>query len=1717
MDTRAPRLALAKKIILAICLVIVCAWIIVTITVSTSYDYNIWNGTFSSFNAFTALAAICGAMSYGIYRTMPSARSKVESIINTIPRKWRRLVDSGSTPYFNPDYYTIVNGVYRKQVNPNIAVDSFGLPIVDHNVPLTSFDIDIYRQYYRFGDNDMNHLTRDLKKECSTDPSITSRYKWEGLIDMFYTAMRDQLRINTMGETCWIVEPWHRKPLLIHKSNYISFIKDDISGSGWETSVVQSASNSRYEIGKITGLRWLLETVTNPTSGDDIQAPNRHLYVSIYKELWAITNMQIGTSAEANAIALETLYRFCMDQSNPLGYPSLNRIFMEVMIQSAVIKKLPDMISRAIEIIKTESAISASDFYKQLTDSSAKVPAITFKSVLPSIEVDINLIRVLEILHALEQPHSPMVVAFAKNMERPSRSIVGEGSFVECIRIVKLAPYIKNYFPDVWKIVRSHNNNIMSKANRRTCAAYISKNLLTRSSFADTVPIEFYEEDASLQSRNQVLAMGNTEIEVIPDRVDKSRTDMAALVSIMDNIQSTETYTSNPNISEADQEIAKQRIVEMRSRKDKLSTKMKLRTHYTTMMTKLSKAYARANQLMTQMRLLPLDSPRRRVIQNELQKIDTESQRHQNDILSAGADVDAIDVPHADIQLTDVALGAVNHVDIQSVSTAITAIDSPSSTDNSDGVELVRQAARDAISTYDKLKVDVSILPALMQGLQIGSPSIFQVGQNTQSEDKTLKFGFSPASPPINHNSSIMSTANQLIGQFNQIGIDLRVIQDKLDSAGDRAGVIDIRHDLNAKTKALEQIGQQLKSTILEMKLGAALPRSDTFSIHGDLVAISSAQAEDIQNNQTAMAATVVQSSDIQSQIVDTDAQLNVVALNHQIAVTSLQELNKQLESAVDRKKSIVSNADQQLGKLHEAMGGMSDRARQIRMRAIKRKALAIGISRAYARTRSETKSLMSSIAEMQTNKAVVEDQKRALLEQNLILQQQIMQDNSTLIDVQAQLHEKETLLTSQQQTLETASLEGAEEIAEDRARDMQLVVATHKTERDALEQQLKEMTISMKSLTDYQKSSFATIGRLETEQTTIREQLNAKTLELDRLRPQSEAEIREIRKTYESAFQQLQISAGLGDMGHIQMHYDPATVPPMISTAASQLAAAFQDRVAQKVSQVKRLEHDKQSLQRMTDTYTSEITGLNAKIQSMAKTHEDTNNLVIEANRRLLEQSDRHSSAIKAMADEYDSRVAQMKSDLDTRIKTDVRTETVVTELQELRALYESTKGQLDARTRELDLVSSRLTSVDVISSTTDDQIRKSSEELRVQNGKVAMLEAELINEKQSMQKMMRNEKERRESMERDVAARNAAKYKPLEEKLVNQINLVEEQDNTIMQLTTRIQAAEFDVQRFSQKGEELEEFASKLKEDMSKKQRRIKKLKDQIADMELKHAELTERTNTYDHCIRMIGHPELGDRIPITGLIGGDREVNFTLDGGMIRIMISVLQIIDDSVAFVASKTIETSKANSNRRDTTDAHSRAPLSARGSPDRKIGSASNDSVDVSPATKISKLNIERTHAALAKILSNAYPPVHDDSQPKISRTFAGKLVLLMYSIFNFIAQSNKFQSLFARMRVCAQSDDPAAVNRVFANSRVMAMYHLMQKVFIYYDTFDQAEFMYMDADAVESVPIYSFVCLEYPDLFSAENIKRSNRDQYPQEKLSIIFKYMKQSRLEPM
>jgi hypothetical protein len=256
----------------------------------------------------------------------------------------------------------------------------------------------------------------------------------------------------------------------------------------------------------------------------------------------------------------------------------------------------------------------------------------------------------------------------------------------------------------------------------------------------------------------------------------------------------------------------------------------------------------------------------------------------------------------------------------------------------------------------------------------------------------------------------------------------------------------------------------------------------------------------------------------------------------------------------------------------------------------------------------------------------------------------------------------------------------------------------------------------------------------------------------------------------------------------------------------------------------------------------------------------------------------------------------------------------------------------------------------------------------------------------------------------------------------------------------------------------------------------------------------DLTEQTSTYKNCLAMIGHKELGNKIEISGLVDNDRTVKFTLDQGMIKLMITVLRIIDDSVAFSASAKAEATLS-------------PPLSARGAavPPRKNKSGS--ATDFSPATKISKLNIERAHEGLAKILYNAFPPVNDSSLPKISRTFDGKLILLMYSTFDNIAHSSRFQALFDRMRRCAQSDDSDVVNRIFANSNILRLYELMQKVFIYNSDFNETTIRNLSTEDIQKIPIYTFIYLMYPDLFSGGTA------QYD---LWIMYKYFRTQGLVP-
>jgi hypothetical protein len=608
MVTRSPRRAAAQKIVLALCLIIVIAWIIVAITVSAQYDYDIWNGSFDSFNVFTAIAATCASISYGIYRTMPSARSKVASFFNKIPRAWNRLIDSGITPYFNPDYYTIVNGVYRRQVNPNIAVDSVGLPIVDHNVPLTSFDIDIYKQYYRLGDINMKKNKQITIKQCLADSSITSLYEWQDLVGKFYDITQEQLRVNTIGEACWIVEPWHRKPLLIHKSNYISFIKNDMRDSGWETSILETAANARYEVGKVTGLHWLLNVAIKPSLGDNLSAPNRHIYMPIYKELWAIANLSMNDPTEAKAAALTALYNFATDPTNSLGYPILNRTFMDVMIRSVVIRQLPQMISRVSQLIESETIITSAEFYNKLTDPIITNSTITFKAVIAAIRPDADLTAVLTVIQSLEHSTIDAMSAFTNNMNNPPKSIIPEGTLVECIRISRLVPYLKKEYPDVWKAIRVHNNAIMSKSNRRKCATYISKNILSQSMFTNVQPMDFMNDDdlSVMEARHRVLAMDDTKTVNPVDRPDMAQLEQKEIGDISKDIETTKKFLLTPNISSDEKTTAEQRLSEFQSKADNLSTRRTLRTRQIAAMAKIGEMGKYANKLLTRLRILPL-------------------------------------------------------------------------------------------------------------------------------------------------------------------------------------------------------------------------------------------------------------------------------------------------------------------------------------------------------------------------------------------------------------------------------------------------------------------------------------------------------------------------------------------------------------------------------------------------------------------------------------------------------------------------------------------------------------------------------------------------------------------------------------------------------------------------------------------------------------------------------------------------------------------------------------------------------------------------------------------------------------------------------------------------------------------------------------------------------------------------------------------------------
>lgn len=207
----------ARRGIIVACFVLLVVWVIV-FALNAYRDPSIVCGTNSSINTFTYITIATSAIGLGVYMASPDSQLKVQSWIRRIPMFWNYLIDSGYTPYFDPDYFEIKNGHYVRVRNNMYEMDSVGLPKVDAITPLNSFNMDIYRRYYQTPLDAAKHWQKMSDRVA------------ENLMRKYIV---ERTRIVLVGHSCMIVKAWSGEHLLIHKSKYEDFINDQRATTQW--------------------------------------------------------------------------------------------------------------------------------------------------------------------------------------------------------------------------------------------------------------------------------------------------------------------------------------------------------------------------------------------------------------------------------------------------------------------------------------------------------------------------------------------------------------------------------------------------------------------------------------------------------------------------------------------------------------------------------------------------------------------------------------------------------------------------------------------------------------------------------------------------------------------------------------------------------------------------------------------------------------------------------------------------------------------------------------------------------------------------------------------------------------------------------------------------------------------------------------------------------------------------------------------------------------------------------------------------------------------------------------------------------------------------------------------------------------------------------------------------------------------------------------------
>jgi hypothetical protein len=288
-------------------------------------------------------------------------------------------MDSGYTPYFDPDYFEIKNGHYVRVKNNMYETDSIGLPKVTAITPLNSFNMDIYKRYYQ--------PTIDASKHWRQIPADPA----EKLLRKYII---ERTRIVLVGQSCMIVKAWSGEHLLIHKSKYQDFINDQRKNTQWLSLDTQRFKELGMQEKYIEGLSYFANKLKDPSIVISAAIPPTEPIYTHYDRL--LQEMAALSSSMSNiAPNIQEVFQSMILGSNvPQSWHAVNAKYLSLKM-AKLAEHLPSNTIQA-EILDKLDADSSVDQTNVVLDAITKM--IPLAAFIASATLDDRLAKAKTIL-----------------------------------------------------------------------------------------------------------------------------------------------------------------------------------------------------------------------------------------------------------------------------------------------------------------------------------------------------------------------------------------------------------------------------------------------------------------------------------------------------------------------------------------------------------------------------------------------------------------------------------------------------------------------------------------------------------------------------------------------------------------------------------------------------------------------------------------------------------------------------------------------------------------------------------------------------------------------------------------------------------------------------------------------------------------------------------------------------------------------------------------------------------------------------------------------------------------------------------------------------------------------------------------------------------------------------------------------------------------------